>query len=318
MCKNTVYPIHKRLLILFFVLSFLYLCLLYRPLNTVKMKKIFLCLLTGALLTSCASGKELEALKAKHEKTKEELLAVKTNLTKCLVEKDKYADQAKSLEERVTELKEDKKNALQQVGDLTVLTKGASDNMKESLAQLGKKDKYINKLRAAASKKDSLNLLVAFHLKKELQAGIDDQDIEVNVEKTVVFISISDKLLFKSGSYTITDKASKVLEKVATVVNGQPEMDVMIEGHTDDTPMKANAAIKDNWDLSVKRSTAIVRELQSKYNVAADRLIAAGRGSFAPLVKNDTPENRAKNRRTKIIILPKLGQFFDLLDQKVE
>ena len=282
------------------------------------MKKIFLCLLTGALLTSCASGKELEALKAKHEKTKEELLAVKTNLTKCLVEKDKYADQAKSLEERVTELKEDKKNALQQVGDLTVLTKGASDNMKESLAQLGKKDKYINKLRAAASKKDSLNLLVAFHLKKELQAGIDDQDIEVNVEKTVVFISISDKLLFKSGSYTITDKASKVLEKVATVVNGQPEMDVMIEGHTDDTPMKANAAIKDNWDLSVKRSTAIVRELQSKYNVAADRLIAAGRGSFAPLVKNDTPENRAKNRRTKIIILPKLGQFFDLLDQKVE
>ncbi|WP_442267691.1 OmpA family protein [Tenacibaculum sp. ZS6-P6] len=281
------------------------------------MKKIVLFLSAAVLLASCASSKELEALKAKHEQTKDELATVKTNLTKCLVEKEKYQDRSKDLEGRIDELRKDKENTIQQVENLTVLTKGANDNIKETLAQLSKKDKYINKIRAAASKKDSLNLVVAFHLKKELQDGIDDQDIEVNVEKTVVFISISDKLLFKSGSYTITDKASKVLQKVATVVNGQPEMDVMIEGHTDDTPINT-AAVKDNWDLSVKRSTAIVRELQSKYNVAPSRLIAAGRSSFLPLAPNDTPANKAKNRRTKIIILPRLNQFFDLLDQKVE
>lgn len=280
------------------------------------MNRLVLFLSVAVLLVSCSS-KELEALKAKHEQTKEELSTVKTNLTKCLVEKEKHQDRYKDLEGRVAELKKDKENSIQQVENLTVLTKGANDNIKETLTQLSKKDKYINKIRAAATKKDSLNLVVAFHLKKELQQGIDDEDIEVNVEKTVVFISISDKLLFKSGSYTITDKASKVLQKVATVVNAQPEMDVMIEGHTDDTPMNT-AAVKDNWDLSVKRSTAIVRELQSKYSVAPQRLIAAGRSSFMPLVSNDTPANKAKNRRTKIIILPRLNQFFDLLDQKVE
>ncbi|WGH74299.1 OmpA family protein [Tenacibaculum tangerinum] len=282
------------------------------------MKKIVAFLTVSILLASCASSKELEAIKAKHEQTKEELLAVKANLTKCLIEKEKCEEETTSLESRVTELKEDKENTLQQVENLTVLTKGANDNIKETLAQLSKKDKYINKIREAASKKDSLNLVVAFHLKRELQDGIDDQDIEVNVEKTVVFISISDKLLFKSGSYTINEEASKVLEKVATVVNGQPQMDVMVEGHTDNTPVAEGSSLKDNWGLSVLRSTAIVRELQNKYEVAPARLIAAGRSSYVPLVENNSPANKAKNRRTKIIILPRLNQFFDLLDQKVE
>ena len=282
------------------------------------MKRVFLLFSIALLLFSCASTKQLEAVKAAHEETKQELLATKTNLTKCLVEKEKFLEKSALLQSTVDDLRKDKSQTLKQVGDLTVLTQGANDNIKETLAQLSKKDKYINKIRAAASKKDSLNLVVAFHLKKELQAGIDDEDIEVNVEKTVVFISISDKLLFKSGSYSINEKASKVLEKVATVVNGQPEMDVMIEGHTDNTPVNSNSSLKDNWDLSVKRSTAIVRELQNKYNVAPSRLIAAGRSSYIPLVENNTPTNKAKNRRTKIIILPRLNQFFDLLDQKVE
>ncbi|MFL0094433.1 OmpA/MotB family protein [Tenacibaculum maritimum] len=281
------------------------------------MKKIALLLSFTIIASSCASKKDLEALQVKHEKTKKELLAANTNLQKCLIEKERYQNQASTLETTVADLRKDKENTLNQVENLTVLTKGANDNIKETLSQLSKKDKYINKIRAAASKKDSLNLVVAFHLKKELQEGIDDKDIEVNVEKTVVFISISDKLLFKSGSYAITDKASSVLQKVATVVNGQPEMDVMIEGHTDDTPINT-AMVKDNWDLSVKRSTAIVRALQNQYGVAPSRLIAAGRSSYVPLVSNDSPANKSKNRRTKIIILPRLNQFFNLLDQKVE
>lgn len=282
------------------------------------MKKILIFLSASFLFASCVSTKELEALKTKHEKTKEELSTIKANLTKCLVEKESCEEKVNTLKSSVGDLKEDKQNTLQQVENLTVLTKGANDNIKETLTQLSKKDKYINKIRAAASKKDSLNLVVAFHLKKELQQGIEDDDIQVNVEKTVVFISISDKLLFTSGSYNISDRASKVLEKVAKVVNGQPEMDVMIEGHTDNTPVAKGSSLQDNWGLSVLRATSIVRELQNKYSVAPSRLIAAGRGSHVPIVANDTPENRAKNRRTKIIVLPRLNQFFELLEQKAE
>lgn len=282
------------------------------------MQKIILSLIAVFLITSCASNKELEALKTKQAATESELVTVKNNLIKCLAQKESAQEKTRLLEGTISDLKKDKQTQLEQVGNLTVLTKGANDNIKQAMAQLGKKDEYINRIRAAASKKDSLNLVVAFHLKKELQEGINDKDIEINVEKTVVFISISDKLLFKSGSYTITPKASKVLAKVATVVNGQPQMDVMVEGHTDNSPVAVGSSMKDNWGLSVLRSTAVVRELQDKYSVEPSRLIAAGRSSYVPLVDNSTPSNKAKNRRTKIIVMPKLNQFFNLLDQKVE
>ena len=283
------------------------------------MRKLVLLLVSAVLVTSCISKKDYAALQAQHKKTKDELVAVKNSLTKCLIEKEKCESETVSLKNNIEELKKDKQKTLEYVDNLTVLTKGANDNIKETLAQLSKKDKYINRIRSAASKKDSLNLVVAFHLKKELKDGIDDEDIEINVEKTVVFISISDKLLFKSGSYNVTEKAYKVLEKVATVVNGQPEMDVMIEGQTEDTPIKAdNKVLQDNWDLSAKRATAITRILQYKYGVKPSRLIAAGRSSYVPLAPNDSPANKSKNRRTKIIILPKIGQFFDLLEQKAE
>ncbi len=281
------------------------------------MKKILFILSITILSSSCVSKKEYAALQADYNKTEDELLAVKTNLTKCLIEKEKHANKVATLETKVVELKEDKKRTLEYVDNLTVLTQGANDNIKETLIQLSKKDAYINRIRAASSKKDSLNLVVAFHLKKELKAGIDDEDIEINVEKTVVFISISDKLLFKPGSYSITDKAYKVLEKVATVIKGQPTMDVMIEGHTDTSPIKTEC-IQDNWDLSTKRATSITRVLQYKYGVSPKRLIAAGRSQYLPIVANDTPANKAKNRRTKIIILPRLKQFFELLEQKVD
>ena len=281
------------------------------------MKKITLLLAIAIIASSCVSKKDYAALQADNAKAKEELVATKNTLTKCLIEKEKNEAKVTSLETKVKDLQADKQKTLEYVDNLTVLTKGANDNIKETLTQLSKKDKYINRIRAAASKKDSLNLVVAFHLKKELKDGIDDEDIEINVEKTVVFISISDKLLFKSGSYNVTEKAYKVLEKVATVVKGQPEMDVMIEGHTDATPIKTDF-LQDNWDLSAKRATSITRILQYKYGVKPSRLIAAGRSSYVPLAGNDTPENKAKNRRTKIIIMPKIGQFFDLLEQKAE
>jgi chemotaxis protein MotB len=288
------------------------------------MKKILLSLTVVLLLASCVSKKEYAALETTHQKTKDELLAIRTNLTKCLIETERnqtlassYKSKITDLETTITGLQKDKRKTLEFVDNLTVLTKGANDNIKETLIQLSKKDQYIKYIRKAMTKKDSLNLAVAFHLKKALKEGLDDEDIVINVEKTVVFISISDKLLFKSGSYNVTDKAYGVLSKVADVVNAQPNMDVMIEGHTDSQTIKTEF-LEDNWDLSAKRATSIARILQNRFKVTPGRLIAAGRSSYVPLAPNDTEANRAKNRRTKIIIMPRLDQFFDLLEEKAE
>jgi chemotaxis protein MotB len=281
------------------------------------MKKISLILLSVIFISSCVSKKEFAALQTEKTATEEKLLAVKTNLQKCLIEKEKEDGKIFALKEQVKYLKDDKKNALKQVENLTVLTQSSSDNIKTVIAQLSEKDKYINGVREAMTQKDSLNLAIKFHLTKNLTEGIQDEDIEVNVEKTVVFISISDKLLFKSGSYNVTDGAYTVLEKIAKVINDQPQMEVMIEGHTDNTPIKRNI-IQDNWDLSALRATAITRILQYKFGVVPNRLIAAARSQYIPLASNDTAENRAKNRRTKIIIMPRLNQFFDLLEQNAK
>lgn len=278
------------------------------------MKKFITLVLVTIFISSCVSKKEYAALEAQHSKTKDELLKVESNLQKCLIEIEKKETKAFALSEQVKTLKEDKKVALKQVENLTVLTQSSSDNIKNVISQLSEKDKYINGIRQAMTQKDSLNLAIKYHLTKNLTDGIQDEDIEVNVEKTVVFISISDKLLFKSGSYNVTDKAYTVLEKIAKVINGQPEMEVMIEGHTDSTPIKREL-IQDNWDLSALRATSITRILQYKYGVKPERLIAAGRSQYIPLAPNDNAENKSKNRRTKIIIMPKLNQFFDLLEQ---
>jgi chemotaxis protein MotB len=266
------------------------------------------------LVSSCVLKKDLVALQTKHDQAKDELLKVETSLQKCIIEKEKQDTRVFTLNEQVKYLKEDKKTALKQVENLTVLTQSSSDNIKTVISQLSEKDKYINGVRKAMTQKDSLNLAIKYHLTKNLTDGIQDKDIEVNVEKTVVFISISDKLLFKSGSYNVTDKAYTVLEKIAKVINAQPKLELMIVGHTDATPIKRDI-IQDNWDLSALRATSITRILQYKYGVKPERLIAAGRSQYVPLGPNDTAENKSKNRRTKIIIMPKLNQFFELLEQ---
>lgn len=281
------------------------------------MKKLSILFSFIFAFSSCVSKKEFAALQSKHDSTQQELLATKASLQKCLIEKEKNETKTMSLAQQVQSLEVDKSTALKQVENLTILTQSSSDNIKKVISQLSEKDKYINGIRKAMTQKDSINLAIKYHLTKNLTDGIQDKDIEVNVEKTVVFISISDKLLFKSGSYNITENAYTVLEKIAKVIKDQPEMDVLIEGHTDSTPIKRDL-IQDNWDLSALRATSIVRVLQYKYGVKPQRLTAAGRSQYIPIAENDTPENKAKNRRTKIIIMPKLNQFFDLLEQDSE
>ena len=233
---------------------------------------------------------------------------------KCQVESE---SQIASLNQQVSDLKADKAKTLEYVDNLTVLSKSASDNIKETLAQMGKKDEYIQYIQKAVTKKDSINLALGFKLKSVLKDGFADEDIEINVEKTVVYISIADKLLFKSGSSTISSGAKSVLGKVADVIAAQPNLEVMVEGYTDNKPINTNC-IKDNWDLSVSRATSVIRVLHNDFNIDPARLVAPGRSEYTPLDTNDTVEGRAKNRRTRIVLMPKLDQFFELLEQKVD
>jgi chemotaxis protein MotB len=199
------------------------------------------------------------------------------------------------------------------VGNLTVLSQSASDNIKETLSQLEGKDKYIRLLQAAKTKADSINLALAVNLKTVLKDGIDDKDVDVKVDKTVVFINLSDKMLYQSGSYNLTPKANQVLGKIAAIIESRPDLEVMVEGYTDNVPYNTGV-LEDNWDLSVKRSTSVVRALQRDFKINPNRLIAAGRGEYNTLTSNSTEAGRATNRRTRIIILPKLDQFYDLLN----
>lgn len=222
-------------------------------------------------------------------------------------------EQIQDLKDQIFDLRQARDQQVEQVGDLTVLSQSASDNIKETLSQLEKRDQYIHLLQAAKSKADSINLALAVNLKNVLEDGIADQDINIKVDKTVVYIDLSDKMLFQSGSAVITDRANEVLGKIARIVKSRPDVEVMVEGHTDNLPI-SRECFEDNWDLSVKRATSVVRVLQTTFNIAPSRIIAAGRGEYVPLVSNDTSQGRSVNRRTRILILPKVDQFYDLLD----
>ncbi|MCA0237804.1 MAG: OmpA family protein [Bacteroidetes bacterium] len=288
----------------------------------------------GLSLTSCVAKKKYVSLRAELEaankdlgKCGENLNAAMNKLSTCETDRDKLRtdlgssqsalrlreEQIQDLRAQIDDFKTQRDKQLTQVGDLTVLSKSANDNIRETLAQLEKKDKYIHLLQAAKTKADSINLALAVNLKGALKEGIDDKDVDVKVDKTVVFINLSDKMLYQSGSASLTPKANEVLGKIAKIIESRPDLEVMVEGYTDNKPIKTNC-IEDNWDLSVKRSTSVVRALQSKFNVNPNRLIAAGRGEYNTLASNDTEAGRASNRRTRIIILPKIDQFYDLLN----
>jgi len=279
---------------------------------------------------SCVSKKKHEALQNELELATNDFRACLTEKEDCLkslnglrvqlkAETAKYEAFSKSkaeieatLKNQLEDLKKQREQQYSQVGDLTVLSKTANENMNQTIKQLEQKDKYIRRLMDAKSKADSLNLALAVNLKSVLRDGIDDEDVEIKVDKTVVFINLSDKMLFESGSYRLTSRAGEVLEKISQIIKSKPELELMVEGYTDNVPIR-NSCIDDNWDLSVKRSAQVVRKLQKDYNVDPNKLIAAGRGEYNQLADNSTEEGKAANRRTRIILMPKLSQFYDLL-----
>ncbi len=277
-------------------------------------KLLILVMCSGLAFTSCVSKKKYAELEAKQQNTQDLLNTCTVKLNDCLTEKTAASVRAKQLEERLADLRQTNADLIQSSKELTMLTSKGATNLEKSLESLKEKDLKISRLQDALNKKDSVTLALVTSLKREV--GINDPDIEVSVEKGVVYISLSDKVLFKTGSYQISSRANEILGKVAKVINGKPEFEAMVEGHTDNVPYRSGVLL-DNWDLSVKRATAIVRALQD-LGISPERLVAAGRGEYDPLVPNTTAENRAKNRRTRILVLPKIDQFYDMIEKEMK
>lgn len=282
--------------------------------------KLMISMLALIIFGSCVSTKKFsdQAKMLSKEKASHELSL--QDLTKCennaKVSENKIAElQAQLIDAQgqVNYLKQNNNQALKQLENLSVISSSQAESIKKSMENIGKQNNMIYTLQSSLAQRDSLNLALVLNLKGAI-GNLDDKDVNIKVEKGVVYIDISDKMLFKSGSYSITDKASEVLGKVAKVLNNQKSIEFMVEGHTDNVPFKRGDLL-DNWDLSVKRATAVVRVLQEKYGINPAMMTAAGRSEYLPVDSNDTTDGRALNRRTRIVILPQLDQFFKLLER---
>jgi chemotaxis protein MotB len=292
-----------------------------------NLKKIIFPALSAVFLFSCVSTKKFKksqadyvVLQTQYTQLQADQGKLQSNLNDCNSQKAELNRQKSGLEndianldKQVEYLKKNNTQALKQLQDLSVITGTQAESIKKSLENIGAKDNYIQTLQQQMARKDSLNMVLVMNLKGAI-GNLDDQDINIKVDKGVVYIDISDKLLFKSGKFEVTDQANAVLGKVAAVLQNQPDIEFMVEGHTDNVPYKGNAILQDNWDLSVKRATAVVRILQNKYGLDPAKMAAAGRSEYKPVADNSTKEGKAANRRTRIVILPQLDQFFKLLE----
>jgi chemotaxis protein MotB len=279
-------------------------------------KKISITLFSVILLTGCVSKKKYLALdqekgelQSELTKTKIEKEDLETKFAQIEARVETYNSKINSLVEDNEGLKLDSDSKMTISSDGSVASNITKRQMRETLTKV---DAY--KLEQANTLKDSMNLAVEYHLNRTIDTSTlnEDEDIAVNINETVVMISISDKMLFKSGSYRLSGKANGILQKLADVINSEPSIDVMVEGHTDSRTI-STPVMQDNWDLSVLRATSVVRILQNKFNVAPEKLIASGRSSFQPLTDNESREGRSTNRRTRIILLPNINKFFALM-----
>ena len=268
---------------------------------------------------SCVSKKKLQQAQIRYNQLDSFYVKVQQDLKTCRDEEEASARrraqleaEAQALYKEIAFLKENNSQMINQLRDLSVISSSQAESIKKSLENIGSKDIYIQDLQKAISRKDSMNMALVMNLKSAL-TDINDTDIEIKVEKSAVFISISDKMLFKTGSYDVNERALTVLGKVAQVLNSRPEIEFLVEGHTDNVPIKNNC-IADNWDLSTKRATAVVRLLQNQFKIDPRRMTAGGRGEYLPVAPNTDVAGKSLNRRTRIVILPQLDQFFNLLE----
>ncbi|WP_228851591.1 OmpA/MotB family protein [Aegicerativicinus sediminis] len=273
------------------------------------MKRLSILAMVAVFFFSCVSKKKYVALEQQNGELRSELQ--KTQVEKEDLEKKFDIIQARvdAYNTKINSLTEENDAKLVTVDNVAVISNDTKKAMRETLKNVDQA-----KLAEAKTLKDSMDIAVAYNLQKSMDTSelSEDEDIDINIDETVVMISISDKMLFNTASYKVSNKANDILQKLANVINSEPSVEVMVEGHTDSRSIRTEK-IADNWDLSVLRATSVVRKLQDDYGVAPEKLIAAGRGSFSPLVENDNRDNMAKNRRTRIVILPNINKFFALM-----
>lgn len=270
------------------------------------MRNVLLLLTAFAMSASCVSKKKFTALEEQNSKTEDRLSSAKMELAACRQDKENARNE-------IEYLKSSNYQLMKNVGDLATLSRQEASNLQKSLESIREKEMTINSLQQAVNRRDSVTFALVTRL-KGATVGLDDEDISINVEKGVVYVSISDKLLFDFGSYKLSKDAQRVLAKVAKVLNNQPDIEFMVEGHTDDKMVKETAGYQDNWELSVQRAASVVRSLQNDFEINPKRMTAAGKAQFHPVSSNDSEEGRAKNRRTRIVILPKLDEFYGLIE----
>lgn len=288
--------------------------LTFRTITKMNKTLIFSLCAAALLVTGCASKKDLQncqnenrELTNNYQDAKEQLAAAKTRVT--------------SLEDQLAQQKKDYA-ALQQSLDKSLNNTSANNiNISKLVDQINESNQYIRHLVEVKSKSDSLNMVLTNNLTRSLSKE-EMKEVDVQVLKGVVYISLADNMLYKSGSYEINDRAEETLSKIAKIITDYKDYDVLVEGNTDNVPVNSAAAsmknIRNNWDLSCLRASSVVQYLIDHFNVSPKRLTAGGRGEFNPLVSNDTELGKQRNRRTQIIITPKLDQFMDLIDKAPE
>lgn len=272
-----------------------------------KTKQWILGLFLVTFLSACVSKKEYAELQTQSEEYEKELIERDKEYGELAVLADGLRDNISLAQKQNEALQKSLEACLEN-------TTQGSTNITKLLEEIDKSNAYIKKLVDSKFKNDSLNLYISNSLKRSLD-DIDDKDVDVKVLKGVVFISLSDGMLYKTGSYEVQPSAERVLSKLAKIINVYEDYDVLVEGHTDNVPYKGSGVIKDNWDLSAMRATSVVRILQDKFGVDPARMTAGGRSEYNPKTTNETVEGKAANRRTVIVVMPKLDQFLNLMNQ---
>lgn len=266
--------------------------------------------IAASTLFSCVSQKKYDELQNKFNSAYSENQGCQTELAVAKAKLANFESNQGQFENTVQSERNQVKDLQKQLKDCI---NGGSKNISELVKEINESNKYIKHLVNAKSKSDSLNMVLTNNLTRSLSSE-ETKDVDVKVLKGVVYISLADNMLYKSGSYEISPAAGETLSKIAKIINDYRDYDVLIEGNTDNVPI-SKPNIRNNWDLSALRASSVVQALQNQYGVDPKRMTAGGRGEFNPLTTNATPDGKSKNRRTQIIILPKLDQFMDLIGQ---
>ncbi len=293
------------------------------------MKRLTVVLLSFLFLASCVSKKKFTALESERDeyraamaqkeeyllRTQEELAEAQRQLAQRDTDLAKALAREEALQGQLEYMELANTNLLDRMRELSLVSQSGAESIKQSLEVMDKQSNYIQELQGKIQEKDSLNLVLVMNLKRSL-ADVNDEDVQIQVKGSKVFVSLSDKMLYRSGSAEIQPAALNVLGKVARIIKDHQDLDVLVEGHTDNVPIQTNC-MADNWDLSAKRATAVVRVMQWRYGVTPSRLTAAGRSEYIPKATNNTSAGRQANRRTEIILTPKMDQYFKLLEAPV-